>query len=80
MALSPSFTEISRLSYTAATTLPFLYRLFKAFRNDKDVYEIVQGDLITLAASIYAHDPKYFNVFDNEDFIWFLQKYCHSSK
>ena len=72
MALAPFFSEISKLDYTVDTTIPFLTKLFKEFRDGKDVYDIVQADLVTLAASIYSHNPSYFKVFENDDVLWFL--------
>ena len=35
--------------------------------------------MVVLAASVYAKDPDEFNVFESEDFLWFLRKFCNSS-
>ena len=35
--------------------------------------------MVVLAASVYAKDPDEFNVFESEDFLWFLRKFCKSN-
>ena len=51
---------------------PFLAELFKNLRDGKDAYGLVQSNLVVLASSVYAQNPDQFNVFENEDFLWFL--------
>lgn len=72
------FVQFNEMPWTAELTAPFLARLFQNFRDDQDVYGLVQTNLVVLAASVYAQDPTKFNVFENQDFLWFLAKYCNS--
>ena len=44
------------------------------------MYGLVQANLVVLAASVYSRDPTQFNVFQSEDFLWFLSNYCNSAQ
>ena len=77
MALMDFFVvEFNKMPWTGSLTGPFLARLFQNFRGEADVYGLVQTNLVILAASVYARDPTQFNVFQSDDFLWFLSKYC----
>ena len=78
MALMDFFVEFDKMPWTGGLTGPFLARLFQNFRGDQDVYGLVQTNLVVLAASVYARDPTQFNIFQSEDYLWFLAKYCNS--
>ena len=80
MALMDFFVvEFNKMPWTGSLTGPFLARLFQNFRGEADVYGLVQTNLVILAASVYARDPTQFNVFQSDDFLWFLSKYCQSN-
>ena len=79
MALMDFFVKFNNMLWTAKLVAPFLAQLFLNFRDDQDVYGLVQANLVVLAASVYAQNPSQFNVFENSDFLWFLQKYCFST-
>ena len=79
MALMDFFVQFDQMPWTGNLTAPFLAKLFSNFRNDQDVYGLVKSNLVVLAASVYGRDPTKLNVFDNEDFLWFLTKFCNSS-
>ena len=79
MTLMDFFVQFDQMPWTGNLTGPFLAKLFSNFRDDKDVYGLVQSNLVVLAASVYGRDPSKLNVFDNQDFLWFLAKFCNSS-
>jgi len=79
MALMDFFGLFETMPWTANLTGPFLFELFSNFKEDQDVYGFVKSNMVVHAASVYAKDPDEFNVFESDDFLWFLKKYCNSS-
>jgi hypothetical protein len=68
----------SAIPWAADLTGPFLIELFSTFRDDQDVYGMVKTNLVVLAANLYSTNPDEFDVFDCDDFLWFLTKFCAS--
>jgi len=58
---------------------PFFAQLFKTQRGLASQESMVNHNLFITAAHIYSQDKECLDVFANEDFLWFLQYYCHSS-
>ena len=73
------FGLFEKMPWTATLTGPFLIELFSNFKDDQDVYGFVKSNMVVLAASVYAKNPDEFNVFESEDFLWFLKKYSKSN-
>ena len=79
LALMDFLTQFDSMQWAGGIVGPFLADLFKNLRDGKDVYGLVQSNLVVLASSVYAQNPSQFDVFENQDFLWFLSKYCGSS-
>ena len=80
LALMDFFTQFDAIPWAGNIVGPFLAQLFKNLRDGRDSYGLVQSNVMVLASSVYAQDPSQFNVFENDDFLWFLSKYCSSSQ
>jgi len=71
--------HFDKMPWTAEVMGPFLRNLFAAFKNDQDVFGLVQSNLVVLASAVYANNPASFDVFASEDYLWFLRKLICSS-